>query len=294
MTNDTDLREHCRTLVLWLLRDQAPIDGPVPLHAAEVRARLADHLLTTAALVCCLAPEHPHRDVLRLTALTHDLPAAARARWLGDYAASVQPWLELLAQQGARLDDGDLPALPATLDDAARVLLLAHLAASRRHPPGDHHALDTHPLAGAGTIDLVYGGATRVKSYVFESARLPEIRGASVLLDHLNRLDVPAFWGQTPPFTFDLLPGATTDAALARAQQQRHDAARAWFAQQMGRAPLDAPECVLYASSDSSISAPRAPTSATSGVGPSNATGPTCATTRTSQTMPGRAPGTPG
>ena len=31
-------------------------------------------------------------------------------------------------------------------------------------------------------FDLVYGGATKVKQYVFESARLPEIRGASALL----------------------------------------------------------------------------------------------------------------
>lgn len=32
-------------------------------------------------------------------------------------------------------------------------------------------------------IDLIYGGATKIKGYVFESARLPEIRGASALLD---------------------------------------------------------------------------------------------------------------
>lgn len=42
-------------------------------------------------------------------------------------------------------------------------------------------------------VALVSGGATKIKSYVFESARLPEIRGASGLLDRIN-LDVPKLW----------------------------------------------------------------------------------------------------
>jgi len=32
-------------------------------------------------------------------------------------------------------------------------------------------------------IGLVYGGATKIKGYVFEAPKLPEIRGASALLD---------------------------------------------------------------------------------------------------------------
>jgi CRISPR-associated protein Cmr2 len=43
-------------------------------------------------------------------------------------------------------------------------------------------------------IALVWGGATRIKSYVFESARLPEIRGASGLLDRINVDDLPRLW----------------------------------------------------------------------------------------------------
>ena len=42
-----------------------------------------------------------------------------------------------------------------------------------------------------GTTDhvaLVYGGATKIKGYVFEAARLPEIRGASALLYPLSIL----------------------------------------------------------------------------------------------------------
>ncbi|WP_448573474.1 hypothetical protein [Trichothermofontia sp.] len=42
-------------------------------------------------------------------------------------------------------------------------------------------------------IGLVYGGATKIKQYVFESAKLPDIRGASALLDRINLFDLPAF-----------------------------------------------------------------------------------------------------
>ncbi|NEP17843.1 MAG: type III-B CRISPR-associated protein Cas10/Cmr2 [Leptolyngbya sp. SIO4C1] len=44
-------------------------------------------------------------------------------------------------------------------------------------------------------IGLVYGGVTKVKGYVFESADLQEIRGASGLLDRINLIDLPAFFG---------------------------------------------------------------------------------------------------
>ncbi|NJO94604.1 MAG: type III-B CRISPR-associated protein Cas10/Cmr2, partial [Hydrococcus sp. RM1_1_31] len=44
------------------------------------------------------------------------------------------------------------------------------------------------------SIGLVYGGVTKVKQYVFESAKLPEIRGASALLDRINLVDLPAFF----------------------------------------------------------------------------------------------------
>jgi len=47
-------------------------------------------------------------------------------------------------------------------------------------------------------IGLVYGGATKIKQYVFESAKLQDIRGASALLDRINLVDLPAFFhGET-------------------------------------------------------------------------------------------------
>jgi len=55
-----------------------------------------------------------------------------------------------------------------------------------------------HPLLWNQRIGLVYGGATKIKQYVFESADLQEIRGASALLDRINLIDLPAFFrGET-------------------------------------------------------------------------------------------------
>lgn len=45
-------------------------------------------------------------------------------------------------------------------------------------------------------IGLVYGGATKIKQYVFEAAKLPDIRGASAILDRINLVDIPAFFGE--------------------------------------------------------------------------------------------------
>ena len=52
-------------------------------------------------------------------------------------------------------------------------------------------------------IGLVYGGATKIKSYVFTSAKLAEIRGASALLDKINLVDLPVFFGQKPDLNSD-------------------------------------------------------------------------------------------
>jgi len=48
-------------------------------------------------------------------------------------------------------------------------------------------------------IGLVYGGATKIKGYVFESAKLQEIRGASAILDRINLIDLPGFFGEFGP-----------------------------------------------------------------------------------------------
>ncbi len=53
----------------------------------------------------------------------------------------------------------------------------------------------THEPLWNAKIGLVYGGATKIKQYVFEAAKLPDIRGASALLDRINLVDLPAFFG---------------------------------------------------------------------------------------------------
>jgi CRISPR-associated protein Cmr2 len=60
---------------------------------------------------------------------------------------------------------------------------------SDERPPGDSSL----------QVALISGGATKIKGYVFESARLPEIRGASALLDRINIQDVPLLWKKPPP-----------------------------------------------------------------------------------------------
>jgi CRISPR-associated protein Cmr2 len=46
-------------------------------------------------------------------------------------------------------------------------------------------------------IALVYGGATKIKGYVFEAPKLPEIRGASALLDWVNVQALVDLWVET-------------------------------------------------------------------------------------------------
>ena len=53
---------------------------------------------------------------------------------------------------------------------------------------------EQHPTLWSSRIGLVYGGATKIKQYVFEAAKLPDIRGASALLDRINIIDLPAFF----------------------------------------------------------------------------------------------------
>lgn len=242
MNRPDELSSRCADVVSRLLADElAGPEDAAPRHAREhEKPLLADHLLTTSALVCCLAYDHPERDALRLAALVHDLPEQSRREMLGVHEPVAQRWVQLLRRQGEMLDRGETPE-PRGLDDPAeRVLALAHLAASVRRDVGRREEFLSHPLVDGASVDLVYGGATRIKAYVFESARLPEIRGASALLDRINRVDLPALWGRAP----ERVP----DPALGKARGELAMEARDWLQQDLGMAALDAPECVLYAS----------------------------------------------
>ncbi len=51
-----------------------------------------------------------------------------------------------------------------------------------------------YPALWQNKIGIVYGGATKIKPYVFDMPKLHEIRGASALLDNINLVDLPAFF----------------------------------------------------------------------------------------------------
>ena len=55
-----------------------------------------------------------------------------------------------------------------------------------------------NPELWNSTFGLVYGGATKIKQYVFEASKLQDIRGGSALLDRINLIDLPAFFNQSP------------------------------------------------------------------------------------------------
>lgn len=87
-------------------------------------------------------------------------------------------------------------------------------------------------------IALIAGGATKIKGYVFESARLPEIRGASGLLDRINLTDVPSLFGTPEELDRDRWDGdrRAHGRQVRLAFQERH-----------GMEAPDCPECVIYA-----------------------------------------------
>lgn len=96
---------------------------------------------------------------------------------------------------------------------------------------------ETYPQLWQSQIGLVYGGATKIKQYVFEAAKLPDIRGASALLDRINLIDLPAFFQAEQSSRF----------------QQCQDAAdyctnvRAWLEQDFaGLSQALIPELIIY------------------------------------------------
>ena len=91
--------------------------------------------------------------------------------------------------------DRDVPVDADLQSIVAAVLHL--LSAELSHPQQITELQSTiqrHPVLWERQIGMVYGGATKVKQYVFEAAKLPEIRGASALLDNINLVDLPAFF----------------------------------------------------------------------------------------------------
>lgn len=239
--------EVCRRVYEWLdAQGQGeggrPPAAPLCRHAPE--SYLPDHLLLTSAIAYCLGYGHADVDLnlLRLAAMSHDFPDDARRKLAAGLSEAEQEllqsawtalddqkgWLERIVQEG-----GFPAAQEAKPPEDAFIALLwqAHLAASaslgdkkvtdewqERWVPSSKEGFARHPLAAVeGKVGLVYGGATKIKGYVFESAKLPEVRGASVLLDRINLYDARALFGE---------------------RNGRYGLVQTF---------MDAPECVIYA-----------------------------------------------
>jgi len=89
------------------------------------------------------------------------------------------------------------PELPTTQLSALVQAVLAMPAQPDRDALEDMQRRIDATAGTSGSIGLVYGGATKIKDYVFEASKLPEIRGASALLDWVNERTLPALWGAT-------------------------------------------------------------------------------------------------
>ena len=153
-------------------------------------ATVADHALTASAIAYCLGYDNGFRsdpemlNQLRLSALT--------ATWKDDGLSEIYDvvWAGLSPIEPNA--DGDVHEC---------IVHAAKTVASERIPVDSQKMFAVHPLKQYSTLNvqkvgLVSGGATKIKPYVFESARLPEIRGASALLDRINIEDLPALLGR--------------------------------------------------------------------------------------------------
>lgn len=94
-------------------------------------------------------------------------------------------------------------------------------------------------------IGLVMGGATKIKQYVFESAKLPEIRGASGLLDRINLQDIRALFATMPEW-LEKLSLNDDQSEIAEATKLVSDV-RENFSREFGVEPLDCEDCIIYA-----------------------------------------------
>ena len=215
--------------MLWQGKDSEHPFRWLPCKSLQ-GATVADHALTASAIAYCLAydisprPDNDTMDKIRLSALT--------ATWKEDGLDEVY---DTLWDENSPIE----PNQDGT--ELEQIVFLAKTAASERTEIKDVQ-FDNHPLNQNKQIGLVLGGATKIKGYFLESAKLPEIRGASALLDRINLEDVPALFGRKN----------TED-------NQRYNEIRERFYQRTEHT-ITAPECIIYAAGGNTLAF--APTSA--------------------------------
>ena len=187
-------------------------------------ATVADHALTASAIAYCLAydieprPKIETLDKIRLSALT----ATWKEEGLEDVYNAL--WGE------------DSPIEPKENgNELEQIVFLAKTAASERAIINRAVEFKGHSLNQNKQIGLVLGGATKIKGYFLESAKLPEIRGASALLDRINLEDVPALFGRK------------NLRDPKRSERFHKD-----FCERTGH-NLSAPECIIYAAGGNTL-----------------------------------------
>lgn len=151
--------------------------------------------------------------------------------------------------EGEQMPQGTTGDVVVSIAEAARLVVA----------PQDHEE-ETFPTKAAlrrsrlgqlsselPSVAVIMGGATKIKQYVFESAKLPEIRGASCLLDRINLRDIPALFAEEPNWFKDL---CSTDLVSQREKeeaQQLVDRVRRLFQTRYGVEPPNCKECIIYA-----------------------------------------------
>lgn len=189
-------------------------------------ATVADHALTASAIAYCLAydisprPDNDTMDKIRLSALT--------ATWKDDGLGEVYDALWEKDSPIEAKENGE---------EYETIVFLAKTTASKKQNIENKSDFESHPLNqnNPAEIGLVLGGATKIKGYFMESAKLPEIRGASALLDRINLEDVPALFGRK-----------------IEQDNKRYEDTRKEFCERTGYA-LNAPECIIYAAGGNTL-----------------------------------------
>ena len=189
-------------------------------------ATVADHALTASAIAYCLAydisprPDNDTMDKIRLSALT--------ATWKDDGLGEVYDALWEKDSPFEAKENGE---------KYEHIVFLAKTTAAKKENIENKFDFESHPLNqnNPTKIGLVLGGATKIKGYFMESAKLPEIRGASALLDRINLEDVPALFGRK-----------------IEQDNQRYEDIRKEFCERTGHA-LNAPECIIYAAGGNTL-----------------------------------------
>jgi CRISPR-associated protein Cmr2 len=180
----------------WVYLQQT---SQIPMCLDCKSQRGGEHAALTSALAYCYlydaCPQlRSWLGLIRLAALYHTKPEQLQTLELtGDELTLVQYLAVRLNSHNSSLLATPVNFDPRDLEILERALVLSHLAAGAELTTNEQ--LDLEEMADAW-IGLTMGGATKIKDYVFESSALPEIRGASALLDYINLELTPALFNR--------------------------------------------------------------------------------------------------